>query len=63
MLYAIHKLYPDDFQFRSNYLDKLFGDSYLTKMIKNNNSPTQIFKKWESELIKFKEVRNKYLFY
>ena len=56
-------LYPDDFQFRRNYLDKLFGDSYLTEMIKNNNSPTQIFEKWESELIKFKEVRNKYLFY
>ena len=33
VLYAIHKLYPDDFQFRRNYLDKLFGDSYLTEMI------------------------------
>ena len=63
VLYAIHKLYPDNFQFRMNYLDKLFGDSYLTEMIKNNNSPTQIFKKWELELIKFKELRNKYLFY
>lgn len=63
ILYAIHKLYPDEFQFRRNWLDKLFGETYLTEMIKNNNSPTQIFVKWESELVKFKYTRNKYLFY
>jgi len=63
VLYAIHKLYPDDFQFRSNYLDKLFGDTYLTEMITNNKTPTQIFHRWESDLNKFNELREKYLFY
>jgi len=63
VLYAIHKLYPDDFQFRSNYLDKLFGDTYLTEMITDNKTPTQIFDRWESDLNKFNELREKYLFY
>lgn len=63
VLYEIYKLYPDNFQFRRNWLDKLFGDTYLAEMIKNNDSPAQIFEKWESGLIEFKELRSKYLFY
>ena len=63
LLYTIHKLYPNDFQFRSNYLDKLFGNKYLTEMIKANNSPSDIFAKWDSDLHLFKNVRNKYLLY
>lgn len=63
LLYTIHKLYPNDFQFRSNYLDKLFGNKYLTEMIKANNSPSDIFAKWDSDLHLFKNVRDKYLLY
>ncbi len=63
VLYAIHKLYPDDFKFRRNWLDKLFGDTYLTKMIKNNSTPNQIFDMWASDIKEFKILRKKYLLY
>lgn len=63
VLYVIHKLYPDEFQFRRNWLDKLFGDTYLTKMIKNNSTPEQIFEIWASDIKGFKKLRKKYLLY
>ena len=63
ILYAIHKLYPNDFQFRNNWLDKLFGDTYLTEMIKNNSAPNQIFKMWTSDIKEFNKLRKKYLLY
>jgi len=63
LLYAIHKLYPNEFQFRNNYLEKLFGNEYITKMIKANNTPSEIFAKWDSDLILFGKVREKYLLY
>ena len=63
VLYFIHKLYPDDFRFRKNWLDKLFGDTYLTSMIKNNSAPDQIFEMWNSDINKFKKLRKKYLLY
>ncbi len=63
LLYSIHKLYPDKFEFRKNWLDKLFGNKKLHEMLVNNDSPKQIFKIWESELENFKLIRNKYLLY
>ncbi len=63
VLYAIHKLYPSEFKFRKNWLDKLFGDTYLTEMIKNNSSPKQIFEMWSSDINEFKKLRKKYLLY
>jgi len=63
LLYSIHKLYPNNFEFRRNWLDKLFGNKELTKMLKNNSTPDEIFKLWEHELINFKNLRKKYLLY
>ncbi|MEN8192879.1 MAG: DUF1343 domain-containing protein [Bacteroidota bacterium] len=62
-LAAIHKLYPDDFKYRKNWLNKLFGNEYLSEMINNNDSPTKIFQKWESDIKQFKFLREKYLLY
>ncbi len=62
-LYSIHKLYPNDFKFRKNWLDKLFGNRNLTKMLKNNSTPNEIFETWNSELEDFKKLREKYLLY
>jgi len=63
ILYSIHKLYPNDFEFRKNYLDKLFGNKNLSNMLKSNSSPNQIFETWEIELEDFKNLREKYLLY
>jgi len=63
VLYSIHKLYPNDFEFRSNWLDKLFGNTNLTEMLKNNSTPEEIFNTWENELSNFKTLREKYLLY
>ncbi len=63
VLYSIHKLYPNDFKFRKNWLDKLFGNKNLTKMLKNNSTPNEIFNTWSDELKNFKIIRKKYLLY
>ncbi|MCK5457169.1 MAG: DUF1343 domain-containing protein, partial [Melioribacteraceae bacterium] len=46
VLYNIHNLYPNEFEFRKNWLDKLFGNKNLTTMLKNNSTPDQIFETW-----------------
>jgi uncharacterized protein YbbC (DUF1343 family) len=63
VLYSIHKLYPDDFEFRKNWLDKLFGNKNLSEMLKENSTPEKIFASWGKELNDFKKLRNKYLLY
>jgi len=63
VLYSIHKLYPDEFEFRKNWLDKLFGNNNLTEMLNNNSTPDQIFKTWDDELEDFKKLRENYLLY
>ncbi|MBU0475508.1 MAG: DUF1343 domain-containing protein [Bacteroidetes bacterium] len=63
LLYSIHKLYPNNFEFRNNWLDKLFGNTNLTEMLKNNSTPEEIFNTWENELSNFKTLREKYLLY
>lgn len=63
VLYSLHKLYPNDFEFRKNWLDKLFGNEKLTKMLKSNSTPNEIFETWTDELDKFKILRKEYLLY
>lgn len=63
VLYSIHKLYPNEFEFRKNWLDKLFGNETLSKMLKNNSTPNEIFETWINELEDFKKLRKKYLLY
>ncbi len=63
VLYSLHKLYPNEFEFRKNWLDKLFGNKKLTKMLKSNSTPNEIFETWTDELDKFKILRKEYLLY
>ncbi|PIQ10990.1 MAG: hypothetical protein COW71_01450, partial [Ignavibacteriales bacterium CG18_big_fil_WC_8_21_14_2_50_31_20] len=63
LLYSIHKLYPNYFEFRRNWLDKLFGNKNLTEMLKNNSNLDEIFNSWEIELNSFKNLRKNYLLY
>lgn len=63
VLYSIHKLYPEQFKFRKNWLDKLFGNKILTEMLKNNSTPNEIFATWSKELSDFNKIRKNYLLY
>lgn len=63
VLAAIHDLYPDSFEFRRNWLDKLFGKTYFREMLIEGKSANEIIARWQDELEKFKESRKKYLLY
>ena len=63
VLYSINKLYPKEFKYRRNWLDKLFGDTYLKEMIESGNTPDEIYSVWKDDVEKFKQLRNKYLLY
>ena len=63
VLYSINKLYPEEFKYRRNWLDKLFGDTYLKEMIESGNTPDEIYSVWKDDVEKFKQLRNKYLLY
>lgn len=63
LLYALHKLYPNQFKFKNNWIDKLIGTNKVREMIISNKNPGQIIEKWEKELTNFKKVREKYLLY
>lgn len=60
---VIHKLYPHEFEFRKNRLDKLFGQTYLKTMISENSDPYDIIDKWHDDVMNFIELRKKYLLY
>lgn len=63
LIYVLHKLYPDEFEFKVNHFDLLTGTDKIRLSIKDGNSPDQIKKIWREELNKFKKIRNKYLLY
>ncbi len=63
LLYAVKKLYPKHFKFRGNWLDKLFGASYLRIMLSDNKTPSQIINRWQKETDKFKKMSKQYYLY
>ncbi len=50
-------------EFFNNFFNKLAGNSSLQEMIKNGNSEYEIKKSWKPGLVKFLEMRKKYLLY
>ncbi len=60
---AIHALYPDYFEYRRNWLDKLYGSEALKNMINDGKSPNEIFESWKTDLSEFSKLRKKYLLY
>ncbi len=63
LLHVLKRLYPNDFKYRKNWLDKLYGSEELKISIDNNSAPGKLFDSWTKDLDKFKEVRKRYLFY
>ncbi len=63
LVYVLHKLYPDKFEFRENHFDLLTGTDKIRLSIQKGESPNNIKKIWQEELSNFKKIRNKYLLY
>ncbi len=63
LIYVFHKLYPENFSFRENWIDKLWGSSFLRESILDNKTPDIIFKAYQKELQNFKEYRKHFLLY
>ncbi|MFH0735409.1 MAG: DUF1343 domain-containing protein [bacterium] len=62
IIFEIHKLYPDNFEFRSS-IERLYGSKFLRNSINENKTPESIFQSWTQELNNFLSVRSKYLLY
>lgn len=63
ILYALKKLHPDKFKWRTAGQDRLWGTDKIRLMIDEGKKPEEIIKTWESELKKFLSIRQKYLLY
>lgn len=63
LIYALHKLYPDEFKFYDSSFDRLIGDKKIREMIIENYKPDTIINLWENELKNFEKIRSKYLLY
>ncbi|GMR25473.1 MAG: DUF1343 domain-containing protein [Ignavibacteria bacterium] len=63
LIFALIKLYPDDFKFKAKYFDDLAGNSELRTELQNGREPLKIINSWANDLEKFKLIRNKYLLY
>jgi len=62
LLCAAQKLYPKEFKM-TKYLDKLWGNEDLRAMISEGKDYRSILQTCEQGLVRFKEVRKKYLRY
>jgi uncharacterized protein YbbC (DUF1343 family) len=63
IIYTMHKLYPDQFEFEEEHFDILAGTDQFRKLIIENKITDCINSFWQEELIKFKSIRKKYLLY
>ncbi|GEN46630.1 exo-beta-N-acetylmuramidase NamZ family protein [Alkalibacillus haloalkaliphilus] len=61
---AIHDLYPEDFQFRTDgFFGNLIGNGWVQEAIENGESVDSIVEQWQDDLDEFKELREEYLIY
>lgn len=64
LLSTLNKMYPEKFVFKkNNWIDKLFGNTYLREMILEGKAKEEISSVWKSDLENFKKLRKKYLLY
>ena len=63
LIFELKNMYPNDFQFRRDWLDKLYGSEKLKNYLQDDYAPSKIFSDWDEDLKIFKNVRSKYLLY
>lgn len=63
LIVAFNKLFPNEFKFRDDSFDRLCGDRLIRQKILSGITADEIIEFYQSELNKFKQVREKYLLY
>ncbi|MEO0069946.1 MAG: DUF1343 domain-containing protein [candidate division WOR-3 bacterium] len=63
ILEIIHRLYPNQFQWRLPAFDLLMGTDKVRQKFSEGNSAEEIIGSWQEDLQKFRQVQNKYLLY
>ncbi len=63
LLYALNKIYSGKFKLKTKWLDKLYGSSKLSQMLKAGKEPKEIISAWNPKLNEFIKLRKKYLLY
>ena len=63
LIYVFNKLYPENFTFRDNWIDKLWGSDRLRKQVIANVLPENIISNYMKELNEFIEIRKDFLLY
>ena len=63
LIYALNKLYPQDFKFYTKHFDLLAGTNKLRLWILEGKEPAFIISSWQNDLNNFNTIRNKYLLY
>jgi len=62
-LLGTYKNYPDKQQYFNTYFTSLSGTSFLEKQVKEGKTEDEIRESWKPALVKFKQIRKKYLLY
>jgi uncharacterized protein YbbC (DUF1343 family) len=63
LLIEAYQNYPDKTKFFSAFFDKLAGNKSLREQIVAGKTAEEISASWQKDLIKFKQIRKKYLLY
>ncbi|OYV88137.1 MAG: hypothetical protein B7Z63_01185 [Ignavibacteriae bacterium 37-53-5] len=63
LVWAIRKLYPQEFKFIPSYFDRLAGTSSMRSMLEDGKTPLEIFASWRKDNKRFEILRKKYLLY
>lgn len=63
MLQALHKLYPDKFEWKESRMDRLWRTPKVREQVQQRLPPAEIISQWEEELKAFNAIRTKYLIY
>ncbi len=63
LVWAIHKLYPDQFKLRKEGFDLRAGNPEVRTMIEEGKTPKEIIAAWQPGMKKFEEFRKQFLLY
>lgn len=63
LLCTLQKLYPEELKINVQRMNRLIGDEFVTQMILDGSDYNSIINYYETELNKFKQLREKYLLY
>lgn len=62
-LWAINKLYPNEFIINKESMGRLWGSDQLITQLKEGNTPIEIIDSFQDDISYFHEIRKKYLIY